>query len=312
MIRVSVILPSYNRPAFLRAAVDSVFAQTLPDWELVIADDGSDGETRGYVQALGRDPRVQVVSLDHSGNPGAVRNAAAQRARGHWLAFLDSDDVWMADKLERQLQAMAAHPERQWSYGAIDRIDATGNVIPRRTPAHPRPQGDILEDVIRWRAGIAMPTVMVTRELFARVGGFDEAHPMFEDFDLWLRLATASPATAIDVPLAGVRFHATHYGSHGERGYRDWIALFERWRPRISAAHLQRALDEQCVACLIGIAHARIAAGRPVDALRVMFEGRPGAWHHANWWTGATRIALRSLLPLPHARAARGPEHAAD
>jgi len=246
----------------------------------------------------------------HSGNPGAVRNAAARQSRGLWLAFLDSDDVWAPDKLERQLRAMDAHPDRLWSYGAIERIDAAGNVITRRTRARPRPQGDILEEVIRWRAGIAMPTVMVTRELLAGVGGFDETQPMYEDFDLWLRLAMASPATAIDEPLAGVRFHAEHYGSRGERGLRHWIALFERWKPRLTAPHLQRALDAQCVACVVGIAQSKVTEGRRSEAFRVLFGERTGAWRHAKWWVGMARVALRSLLPNPRTRRAHGVDHA--
>jgi glycosyltransferase involved in cell wall biosynthesis len=309
--RVSVVLPSFNRLAFLRPAVNSVLAQTFSDWELIIGDDGSDEETRHYLDTLRDDTRIRVLLLDHCGNPGAVRNAAARQSRGKWLAFLDSDDVWLPDKLERQLRAMDAHPDRHWSYGAIERIDAAGNIIARRTPARPRPQGDIVEEVIRWRAGIAMPTVMVRRELLSRVGGFDETQPMYEDFDLWLRLAMASPATAIDEPLAGVRFHAEHFGSQGERGLRDWLALFERWRPRVAAPHLRRALDEQCVACLVGIARSMVAEGRRIEALRALFGERTGAWRHVNWWVGVARVALRSLLPSPRTRSAHGPDHAA-
>jgi glycosyltransferase involved in cell wall biosynthesis len=308
--RVSVVLPSYNRLTFLRAAVNSVLAQTFADWELLIGDDGSDEETRRYLDTLRDDKRIRVLLLAHSGNPGAVRNASARQSRGQWLAFLDSDDVWLPDKLERQLRVMDAHPDHHWSYGAIERLDAAGNLIARPTPVRPRPQGDILEQVIRWRAGIAMPTVMVRRELFVSAGGFDETQPMYEDFDLWLRLAMASPATAIDEPLAAVRFHADHYGSQGERGFRDWIALFERWRPRMATPRLQRALDEQCVACLVRIARSKVAEGHRIEALRVLLGERAGAWRYANWWVGVARVALRSLLPRPQARGAHGSDHA--
>src|SRR6185437_668849 len=89
---VSVILPTFNRLGYLQAAVDSVFNQTMRDWELIVADDGSDSETRAYLQSFAEKPRVRVLWLSHSGNPGAVRNAALQCARGEYVAFLDSDD----------------------------------------------------------------------------------------------------------------------------------------------------------------------------------------------------------------------------
>src|ERR1700675_1890440 len=81
---VSVVLPTFNRLKYLRAAVDSVLAQTFTDWELIVADDGSEGETAAYVAALANQPRVKVLRLAHTGNPGAVRNAACPAARGEY------------------------------------------------------------------------------------------------------------------------------------------------------------------------------------------------------------------------------------
>ena len=233
---VSAVMPSYNRLNFLRAAVASVLAQTFTDWELIIADDGSDDETRQYLEGLRTTPRIKLLLLKHCGNPGAVRNAAVRAARGEWLAFLDSDDLWHPDKLATQLALMRDNPRWRWSYDAIDRIDSGGSVIPRPGgQPRSRPQGDILEEVIRWRAAVAMPTVVVQRALFDEAGGFDETQRMFEDFDLWMRLAATSPAGVLDTPLVSVRFHGEHYGARGEAALREWIALFERWSARLPA-----------------------------------------------------------------------------
>src|ERR1700754_463468 len=87
---VSVVLPTYNRPDYLREAMASVFAQTLDDWELIVADDGSDEETKAYLRGID-DPRVTVLWLAHSGTPSMGRNAAIRQARGDYVAFLDSD-----------------------------------------------------------------------------------------------------------------------------------------------------------------------------------------------------------------------------
>src|SRR5688572_8935758 len=124
MPAVSIILPVYNRLGFLAATVDRVFAQTRSDWELIVADDGSDEETQAWLRRLATDPRVRVVRLAHSGNPAAVRNAALREARGDFVAFLDSDDLWLPQKLQGQLDALAARPQCGWSYCAFIRIDA--------------------------------------------------------------------------------------------------------------------------------------------------------------------------------------------
>src|SRR5258708_34074473 len=110
---ISIILPTFNRLKYLRLAVDSVFAQTFADWELLIADDGSDEETRAYLRGLENLPRVKVIWLSHSGNPSAVRNAALREARGDYIAFLDSDDMWMPAKLEPQIYVLTAS-HRRW------------------------------------------------------------------------------------------------------------------------------------------------------------------------------------------------------
>ena len=103
---VSVIVPTFNRLRFLRPAIESAFAQTFTDWELIIADDGSDLATRQYLQSLAKQPRVTVLWLAHTGRPSVVRNKALLGAVGEYVAFLDSDDLWAARKLERQLEAL--------------------------------------------------------------------------------------------------------------------------------------------------------------------------------------------------------------
>src|SRR5438128_1621108 len=114
MPKVSVVLPTYNRRPLLREAVDSVVGQSFSDWELILVDDGSTDDTRAYFKEL-TDPRVSRVFLPHSANRSAVRNAGIARARGEWIAFLDSDDLWAPEKLTRQVEALAADSSKRWS-----------------------------------------------------------------------------------------------------------------------------------------------------------------------------------------------------
>ena len=107
---VSIILPTFGRLEYLRPTVASVYRQTLRDWELIVADDGSDAETRGYLRTLEADSRVRLLWLTHTGIPAIVRNAALREARGEYVAFLDSDDLWAPDKLSRQVTLLRSRP----------------------------------------------------------------------------------------------------------------------------------------------------------------------------------------------------------
>jgi glycosyltransferase involved in cell wall biosynthesis len=153
---VSVVLPTFNRLKFVRPAIESVFAQTFQDWELIIADDASDEDTRAYLKSLEIEPRVRVILLPHSGNPAAVRNAAVHAARGKYVAFLDSDDQWMPLKLERQIAGLQARGVCRWSYTGYVCIDATGEL---RTDAATHGwiphRGAILEQLLAHAVAIA-------------------------------------------------------------------------------------------------------------------------------------------------------------
>jgi glycosyltransferase involved in cell wall biosynthesis len=125
---VSVILPTYNRAAFLREAIDSVLAQTWQRWELIVVDDGSTDGTRPYLATLA-DPRIHVLELAHDGNRARLRNRGMTRARGEYLAFLDSDDFWIPTKLERQVTDLIAR-HRRWGYAHYRHVDDAGASLP--------------------------------------------------------------------------------------------------------------------------------------------------------------------------------------
>src|SRR3954468_14130226 len=116
---VSIVLPAFDRAGYLRSAIESVLAQSLTSWEMIVADDGSGPETAEYLRGLG-DPRIRVLWLTHSGNPSIARNAALRDARGTYVAFLDSDDLWEPDKLEAQTAALRARGECHWSFTNVD------------------------------------------------------------------------------------------------------------------------------------------------------------------------------------------------
>lgn len=212
---ISIIMPTFNRLAWLRAAIQSVRDQTLEDWELIVADDGSDEPTRGYLHALRADSghRVRVLFLTHRGNPPVARNTALSEARGEYVAFLDSDDVWLPRKLEMQIASLGEHPAREWSYTRSVLVDGSGQPLESgrglRYPASK--DGWIAESLLRGEAAVTQSSVVARREAVARVGGYPEDLPICGDYELYLRLALRSEIDFVDEPLVLVRRHGEHY-----------------------------------------------------------------------------------------------------
>jgi glycosyltransferase involved in cell wall biosynthesis len=209
MPTVSIILPTYNRLPLLREAVESVRAQTFGDWELVVADDGSTDGTAEYLEELAREePRIIVLRLPHTGNLPSIRNQAIVRARGAWVAFLDSDDAWRADKLQAHLDAHGAEPSARWSYSGRSIMDDAGTTLPDARFAAWKPYaGRIVVPLLTHEAKIAFPSVFVERALLDEVGGLDETLVFSTDYDLELRLAARAECICIPEPLVRVRVH---------------------------------------------------------------------------------------------------------
>jgi len=289
---VSVVMATCDRAHFLGPAIDSVLKQSAGDLELLIADDGSGEPTRRVLQAWESDPRVRVLWLPHRGNPGAVRNAALQAARGRYVAFQDSDDVWLPDKLEDQLAALAASPGTRWCYTACQHIDSRGaHVEPANISGWSAHHGNIRDAVACLRAHTALPTVLVERRLLEDAGGFDEHLRLFEDHDLWLRLACLAEVAVVPRPLVKVRRHDEHYSGRDELAAAECRATFlERaWRAPVSPA--ARA-ELRRIRALHGgrVARLRARAGDLRAARDSLRESLRGGWRYARWWIDAAHV----------------------
>jgi glycosyltransferase involved in cell wall biosynthesis len=291
---VSIIVPTFDRLEYLATAIESVFAQTYTRWELIIADDGSGAPTRTYLQSL-RDARVKVIWLAHSGRPSVVRNAALREAHGEYVAFLDSDDIWLPAKLEIQLGSLRRHPARHWSYTRFALVDAAGEpAAPRRAADWPAPGGWILEQILNGQTVIALPSVMVSRALLDRLGAFDEQLVMCEDDELWLRLAEHSEADGIDAPLTLVRRHREHSGSD-ELAWRDRRRVFEKALRTRRSDHLDAVLRRLRAEMSAGLARSQAQSGRYLGALVTVLSSATYSWRFPQWWRGT----LAALTPDP-------------
>src|SRR5262245_61519300 len=192
---VSVIIPTYNRWPLVGESIESVLAQTYADFELIVIDDGS---TDGTVQKLAKfGSRLQVLTQSNRG-VSAARNVGVCQARGRYLAFLDSDDLWQRNKLAIQTQFMECHPEVQICQ--TEEVWIRNGVRVNAKAKHRKPTGDVFAASLELCL-VSPSAVMLTRELFECVGGFDESLPVCEDYDLWLRIALEHSIPLITRPL---------------------------------------------------------------------------------------------------------------
>jgi glycosyltransferase involved in cell wall biosynthesis len=296
MPSVSIIVPAFNRTRFLTLAVESAVNQTYPDWELIIADDGSDEETQRYLRGIAS-PTVRIVRLPHSGIPSVVRNAAAAAASGRYLAFLDSDDEWAPRKLERQMAALRDQPQCRWSYTACRHIDASGRLIPKKRPAPPAPEGWIFRELLTLQIGIAMPTVVTERALFAEIGGFDEQQLFGEFHDLCLRLALKAEVVVVREPLCSVRVHHQHYSSDRTANHAGWLRLYRKMAsatpdPGLRAHCARMQADES-----LNLARAHADKGEYRAAAATLRVALSFSWRYPQWWWAACRGAIRRAMP---------------
>ncbi len=201
---ISVIMPVRNGATFLAEAVDSILAQTEPDFEFLIADDGSDDETpellAGYAA---RDPRIRVLARPRRGLV-ATLNLLLTEARGSLLARMDADDVALPERLARQSRAMAERQERALLGSAFAVIDQAGREL--RRPGIVSDSAEIAARLVQANC-LAHPSVMMRREPVLQAGGYRAAFRHAEDYDLWLRLAERHEIAALDEVLLHYREH---------------------------------------------------------------------------------------------------------
>lgn len=211
MPRVSVVIPTFNRKAFLKEAIESVLSQTYRDLEVIVVDDGSEDGTAELVTALA-DKRIRYVWQPNRG-PAAARNHGASMAQGELLAFLDSDDLWTPRKLEKQVSFFQDHPEARICY--TDEIWIRRGVRVNPKKKHQKYSGWIYPYCLPLCI-ISPSSVMFKRELWEESGGFDENFPFCEDYELWLRISSVEPIYLIPQKLIVKR------GGHHDQLSRQW------------------------------------------------------------------------------------------
>ena len=204
-LQISVIIPTFNREKIISRAIDSVLHQDLLPYEVIVVDDGSTDNTFNVLKSY--NTQIKAITKIHSG-VSATRNIGINEARGQWIAFLDSDDEWLPNKLSEQFAYLQKHPEtrilqtdEQWIRNKI-RVNTNKKYLKK--------SGNIFKDCLK-TCIVGPSTVICERSLLQEMGGFDEHLPVCEDYDLWIRIAAKYPIPLLDKVLIN------KYGGHADQ-----------------------------------------------------------------------------------------------
>jgi glycosyltransferase involved in cell wall biosynthesis len=215
-ISVAVIIPTFNRAHLISETIDSILSQSVPPAEIIVVDDGSTDDTEQVIAGYG--DRVKYVRIVNSGVCRA-RNVGVENAQSDWVAFCDHDDLWHRDKLSYQVGLIRDMPEVEYSFNNFRIIkddDAPPDYwnVPRRVMS---PHSFVITEPFYPRLLKFQPifpsTVMMTKNFFYRIGGFNESfgRKMSEDFEFTLRCSHEKPIGVITEPVVGIRWHGENY-----------------------------------------------------------------------------------------------------
>jgi glycosyltransferase involved in cell wall biosynthesis len=239
----SVIIPTYNRAALLCTALDSVFAQTFTDYEVIVVDDGSTDGTAAMVASYGG--RVRYFQQQNKG-PGAARNLGAQHATGEYLAFLDSDDLWFPWTLENYRRAIEKFSRPSFIAGTHYDFNDTEQL---QMPLLDEPAFEFYHDYFETATiGVWVGTcaAVIQRSVFEEVGGFVDEYINAEDSDLWLRLGIAhSFVNIINPPAFGYRRHSESAVANLRKTHAGLVHMIKNERQGIYPGGSARAAERQ-------------------------------------------------------------------
>ncbi len=217
MSKVTVIIPTFNRGYCLAESIQSVLDQSFTDFDLMVVDDGSTDNTPDIISQF---PGIQEIRLEENRGVSFARNQGIAAAKGEWIAFLDSDDLWEKKKLATQMKWVESHSDHPAIY--TDEIWIRNGVRVNAMNKHRKYSGDIFRYCLPLCI-VSPSSVLLHAELLCEVGGFDESMPVCEDYDLWLRIAKRFPFHFIEEKLIVKR------GGHEDQLSRKFWGM-DRWR----------------------------------------------------------------------------------
>jgi glycosyltransferase involved in cell wall biosynthesis len=239
---VTVIIPVYNRVAYLGATIESVLGQTWADWELIVVDDGSQEDVTGFL-ARYTDPRITLICQDNQGN-AVARNTGIAQARGRYLICLDSDDIWLPRMLETCVAILEANPDVDVAFVQWQKINATGLLLPKGPEPEPR-CGDLLESLLLGYP--ILPSAALARaRCFHEWGAYT---PGLDDWELWMRWAVQGCRfLCVAQPLLHYRIHPENLNLNWSRRRQTHFAMLDALYARTDLPAVAHAVRDRAYA----------------------------------------------------------------
>lgn len=261
---IDVIIPVFNGEAYVAASVRSALDQTVSPRRVIVVDDGSTDGTGALMARLAeQDARVLCLSRANAG-VSAARNAGIAASSAPFIAFLDSDDIWLPEKLERQIEAFErGGPETGFVHSSYFFIDAQGKRLSDSTVVPPKQRGDIFMPVLLegYVLSGSASSVLVRRDVLDKAGYFDDRLFYGEDWDLWIRLARISKVDFTPEAVVGIRVHdqsAQRRAVPGRaiRFFKQQLLVYAKWEELIGADRRFRAsLRKRAVDAVLPVLH---------------------------------------------------------
>lgn len=242
-MHIDVIIPTYNNAHFLTEAIASVQQQTYAPTQIIVVDDGSKDDTEAVVASLKDHSTIPIVYIKkENGGPNSARNVGLAHATAELVAFLDADDRWEPNKLEKQITLFEKDTEQTLGlvYGNYKTIDTTGSDRPDipTVPLNPNIKGYTFEALLPGNLILGSASnVLIQRSVFATVGTFDETLRVGEDWDMWLRIAKEFRIDYVDEVLVAIRRHAHNQTGNIATLIKGDSAFIETWIPRIKDSY---------------------------------------------------------------------------
>ncbi len=250
---VSVLMCTYNREGTLRQAIDSVLNQTYRDFEFLIMDDGSTDQTEELVASY-NDKRIQYYKMSENMRYCYTANYGLTLCKGEYVAFVNSDDAWMEDKLEKQMGYFQDHPECGAVFSTTYLMDMDGNDVTEKYQDfanlfHTRfeTQGEYMQYILAHGNLLCHPSAVVKRELIDQAGGFDLMYFQLADLDLWIKIITEYPIYVFDEPLVRFRWNpqdteqvSSATREHGIRTVNEQVMIRQDMIERLSDEQMKQ------------------------------------------------------------------------
>lgn len=255
---VSVIIPAYNAAAYINATLDSVFAQTFSDYEVILVNDGSP-DTLQLEKAIEPYRHCVIYHKHENGGPSAARNAGILKARGSYVAFLDSDDLWLPDYLVEQIKILKENPTLDLIYAdavLFGESVPVGLTFMKCAPS----RGEVtFENLLRFQCSVITSCVVARKQALIDVGLFDPAFFRSEDYDLWLRLAYSGAQIAYQRQvLARHRVRGESLAADAVLMFESKIEVYQKIARTLNlSSQSQKLIQEQIERCRADIAFER-------------------------------------------------------